>query len=198
MNGYRSRAIVEYYDKHNTILNIWYQEYKCIPLICVDEAECCDVDTDCKILKATIPNHLTFKDGLLGIQVMLIDRKTSIDYVKPNMLQYYGHNKYTKGKRYYTKINNAIYIYLPKYDLLDVISVRLIATNPMEVPNNCVDCVYDVDKEIYPIQDEAVMQYIIPSIVNDIRNGMGIPKDNTNNANTSIGQAPSQIEQPKQ
>lgn len=156
--------------ERNFITRNFLQSLSCLELICVDSAECCNVNTYEKILrtKEQIPVPLRTKDYDSFHSVSTIDiqkRKSFIETTFEN-LKYRRELKFTSTEPCYVYHNNYVYIFdkpTPNFKYIDIDSVF---EDPRQVGNlsdcNGKNCYSDDD--IFPMgadQYPALEAYLL-------------------------------------
>ena len=155
----RNRIVFEYDQKQMlTSPEKLYAEVNCIPLICKDISECCDVDSDEKVLVADIPEVM----GLSSIPniryVGGVDRMTPFNVVKGIGYLYRKYAKYTsrmkavwyrEAKNQLVFMNNSFPI-APKF-----ISIEFIPQNEQDLLKYECACI-DSDDVEYKCPDYLV------------------------------------------
>lgn len=157
----------------------------CVSLTLVDEAECCNVDTGCKILRTSkpIPKPIVFKDG---IELRIGTNKlTNVPFSIKNISQmpYLAYNKYTANMMYVFYHNNYLYFKSKDniYNFLESVKIWGVFADPEQAASfedcgitNCFsyDDEYPIKGDLYPyIKGEVLKQF-----------GIKENKDNENNA----------------
>jgi len=139
--------------KNADIINPQYeQDFGCIKLNKIDQANCTEVKWGENLLTATIPKLLDLKDNAGLTFLGLVDKVTSIPVnVTDGILDDHAPYKRKSGMSAQI-IGNRVYIY-GNNDLC-YINVRGIADDPTTVQScgidNVVKC-FDFDKDCYPI-----------------------------------------------
>jgi len=98
INYYRAKLIREDLMKGRTISPYLIQEIACLDMETVDKAECCDITTDCYILKSVkpLPKTIEVYDKILIIAILSADREISFPLSTEAQLRWGKYNKYTK------------------------------------------------------------------------------------------------------
>jgi hypothetical protein len=154
---YRAMFIRRDQDRNNHISPILQQDLGCIPLEEVDAAECCDIESNCTVLrtKYKLPTPIRLKGNSDFIYVGDITKTGPIDLVEPDSLKYLNAGRYSKLGRYYYYLNDRIYLINTE---LDYVNVRGVFVDPREVAafNQCegADCYTDDSK--FPIADDMI------------------------------------------
>lgn len=174
-------------QKRPDINDIWVQQITCLDLIQVDKSECCEIETDCIILRTElrIPRSIDANKDNMIIRIESINgdiiSKTNVFASKYNK-----YSKYTSNKSKWFLKNDYIYVINSEY--LSKINIYGIFETPSELTdfvscdgNTCFD-----DNSAYPctskmasmITDIVYKSKVIPYLQN--------PQDNTNNANNNL------------
>jgi len=150
----RARLIREDLNKGRSLSENIVQTIPCIPVIEVSASECCDVPSDCKILRTANriprPIELTQKDLITRVAGTNISGKgfTIIPYAR---VQWAGSSRWTRNttKAFY---HNG-YIYLINPPALTKIDVSEVAQDPREAAQfaNCVGAPCYSDDDNFPL-----------------------------------------------
>lgn len=182
----RVKIFQNVFNKFNTVVpSIYYQTLPCVPVIDVDQSECCEVSTGCTIKRTEekLPEFLTLTDG------ELIDKvgPTFIVTVPFNIIPY--RRAESSGNGRFDKNSIAVflyngYLYLISKDNfhlapLEFINVRGVFRDPMEAARfkDCDDkpC-FNADSN-YPM-DGKLWEYIKAEIVtHELPMKLGNPRD---------------------
>lgn len=152
VNEVRSTLINQAIQKKQDFSDVWIQQIKCLDLIPVDIAECCEIDLDCTILRTVkqIPASIETDGNNLIMAVTGVDG-TPLQKLNLFRSRFINSSKYTKNKPFWYVKNN--YIYIGNGDLLGKISITGIFENPADLAsyNTCdgVPC-YTKDSN-YPV-----------------------------------------------
>jgi len=153
----------------------------------VDEAECCNIISGCKILRTNkkIPKPIVFNDGI-ELRVgpnKLTQQAFSVKNV--NEIPYVSFNKYAKNMMYCFYFNGYLYfIGSNEFDLMiDSVKIWGVFSDPEEADkfSDCdtVDC-FSYDDE-YPIKGKLI-PYIIGEVIKKLAGGLQLPQDDSNDA----------------
>lgn len=163
-------------------LDIYKYQYdvNCIKLDCIDVGECCEIDTDCKILKAELPTTLLFP---LKALVSIPNKKKFFEYVPVHLINSVVHRRVKIGIGYWYYMRNKIYV-LPNIEGLEYISINGVfeQTSKLNEVTNCSQspCFvfssseYPIDAEDVPVIENIIIEKIRLALVN--------VKDLSNNA----------------
>lgn len=195
-NTYRAKLVREDLNKKRTIDRQLIQDLGCIKMICVDAAECCEIDdSGAKVLrsKEPIPKFLELYDKTLLTFVGTVDRQNPFQISTETKSRWSKYNKYTsKSTRAYLKLfNDDIYLYVtnaPKG--LELINVQGIFEDPEKAskfshcngePCFSYDGEYPISAHMIPIINQLIMQ-------NELKGLVTTPTDETNNTTEDAGQ----------
>lgn len=187
INNQRALWIRNEYNKPGrTIDPQIVQDLGCLELEESDTADCCEITTDCIILrtKEILPNFIEFHDKS-GITRVGPISKTNIpfNFVSYEKAVYSSFAKYGKGVFAFL-LNSRIYILVTdsKYDYLDYINVRGVLSNPEDAQRfKCDDeACFTYDSE-YPI-NTWMIPYIKEQVLKQFGVSMQVPTDSANDA----------------
>ena len=156
----------------------YFTDINCLKLECVDEAECCDIQTDCNIFKISLGTNILFPElSFVG----LVDKKTRFSYLKRDFLNSLKYRRYHTAKGYWYIMNKNIYI-VTDMEHLEYISVSVLLEDPLAVKDlmTCKGSCVDFENENYPI-DQKRLPMVEEFIVNKMRASLNNVKDLTNN-----------------
>lgn len=185
----RSMFISQAIKNRQDISDTWYQTF-CIDLIEVDASECCDITTDCKILRSSvrIPRSIEF-DG-----DNLIKSVTSVDGVVINKFnrfrqKYTKFSKYTSSKPGWFLKDDYIYII---NSTLEKAVVSIIAEDPLDLAdfvdcNNATCFTWDSEYPMSRKMSNDVANYILNT---KLKTMLSIPNDSTNDSMNYINITP--------
>ncbi len=182
-NGVRSMLISQAIKNRQDLTDEWIQTIGCIDLEQVDKSTCCDIETDCIILKSTLPIPATVEVDSFNsiISVTGLDGKplSKINQFRANNVKF---NKYT-GSRLGWYIKDY-YLYVINSSELSKVALNGIFEDPTELDAFYCDsrpCFTWDDR--YPVT--AKMDNMITDIVlkTKVLPLMQMPMDTTNDAN---------------
>lgn len=169
------------------------QDLGCIELTEVEASECCEVDTDCYVLRTTnkLPQFID-NNGSIGITRVGPVKKLSrpFSFVPYNQFLYSGEGKYNKNMIFATFYNGYIYMKSndPANELLGLFNVAGVLEDPTDAKyyNRCEgnetcysnDQKYPVHGWMIPIIKERVLKQLLGSLQ--------IPKDTSNDAKDNM------------
>lgn len=168
------------------------QDFGCLKLIEVDSAECCEVSTDCIVLRTEkkLPNFIDFHTGPAITRVGPVNKiNVPFNFVNREMAILSVYNKFAKGVFAFWQ-NNYIYIIVTNVDLtfLEYLNVRGVVEDPTKLADfkcaNSEDACFSYDTE-YPISN-WMLPYIKEPIMVQLLNTLKIPKDITNDADENL------------
>lgn len=137
-NEIRSMLISQAIQKRQDLTDSWIQAITCLQLEQVDASECCEITTDCYILKTIKQLPVTIETNNDNTIVRVTKADGSI-IAKSNPFEavYNKYNKYTGNKSNWYLKNN--YLYITNNQLLESINVYGIFENPSDLSNyiNC-------------------------------------------------------------
>lgn len=183
----RATLISQALQRKSDINDTWLQTITCLDLIQVDKSDCCDITTNCVILRTQLqlPETIDTQQDNFIVRVESINgdliSKTTILAVKYNNFA-----KYTSNKPKWFLKNN--YIYIINSEFLGKINVTAIWDTPADLYTfeNCngIQC-YSINDQ-YPCNQK--MASMITDIVfkSKIMPYMQMPQDNTNDANNNL------------
>lgn len=117
------------------------QPIGCIPLICVDAAECCSIPSYHSVLRTDrkVPKPLRTKDSDSFYFVGTIDKLVSFDETKFDMMNYTSSNRYTSKTTKYIYLNEYIYVINPPSTTFKWLGVISVWADPRQL-NDFTDC----------------------------------------------------------
>jgi len=180
----RSQLISQSLAKKDDINDSWIQYLPCIELELVDNSTCCEVSSDCKILKSKkkIPATIdTWKDNwIVSVTTPLGE---IISKSNPFRSKYQNYSKFGKLKKsWYLKDD---YLYIINDDFLELVEIAALFERPSELENytSCSGSkCFDRDSE-YPISLTLATQITDIIIKTKVAPFMTFFQDNTNDAN---------------
>jgi hypothetical protein len=192
-NTYRAKLIREDLNKGRTIDRGLIQDLGCVPVECVDAADCCDiVDSGTTVVRTTepIPDFLEIYDRNLLLFVGTVDRLKSFQITSEAQVRWSKHNKYTsKTTRAFMRSNDN-YLYIANAPVgIELINIQGIFESPEEAArfNHCTgepcftnDDEYPVSTHMIPVINEMMMS-------KDLRSLLISPTDETNNTKEDAG-----------
>lgn len=182
--GYvRSMLIKEYIQKSRSITSAMVQSLPCVELVIADQAECCDIKTNCKILrtKERLPQILEFNGKLLFKFIGTLSGE-EFTYTSESQIVWLQYRKYNKGR--YAYFRNG-YLYIVSELDLQYIRVDAVFEDPTELAsytdcnsNKCFD-----PESPYPLPEYMIQPLTSLIFSRELRDWMnGGRQDNRNNA----------------
>lgn len=186
INEVRSMLIAQALGKRDNISDAWVQTIGCLEMELVDKSECCDVETNCMVLKSVqqIPRTVETDTANMIVGVYTIEGEL-IDEVSNQSSRYSKYNKFTKSKTGWYISND--YLYIINNTLLSMVSIAGIWEDPSDLEEfaTCegTPC-WSTDSE-YPIS--LRMAGVITDIVvkTKAQTMMQFPEDVSNNASSA-------------
>ncbi len=182
-NEVRSILISQAIQKKQDITDSWVQTIFCLEMEQVDKSECCDIVTNCYILRSIeeIPRTIeTSKDNTI-LRVSTPTGKV-ISKSNPFESRYASYNKYTKEKAGWFIRNNRLYIL--NEDFLKFVDVDLLAENPSDLSafNTCsgTSC-FSINSE-YPCSLKMASEITNIVVKTKVFPFLQMPQDNKNDA----------------
>lgn len=141
------------------------QEINCMPMVFTDKSECCEIKTDCPIIRTAhqIPNVIHEQDSIRYFG--LIDKQRHISLQEYTVAKYYHYKRWGKDQPFAYFLNN--YIYVVNMPHLEFTTILGLFEHPEEVLklNKCAngDCIDLTDlftfwDNIYPLDDYLLME----------------------------------------
>lgn len=187
VNQARSIFIIQQLQKRSDISDSWLQSISCLELEQVDKSECCEITTDCFILKTKlqIPVPIDNKGNNLIIRV----EKPNGDIISrtnPFESKYSSYGKFTKEKsRWYMKND---YIYISNEVFIDSINLWGIFEDPTELSKftTCSGSACYNSNSSYPVTTNMASDITNIVLKTKVMPFMQMPQDNTNDASNDI------------
>jgi len=179
----RSTLIAQGLEKRKDISDVWIQTIGCLELETVDEAECCDIEIGCTLLKSVrqIPTTIETKDSNLIIGVTGLDN-THITQTNRFKRRYKKYSRYTgSNKGWYLKDN---YIYVINDNILKYVNVHGIFDDPRELASfkNCSgETCFSFDSN-YPVSTKMADSIVNIIIQTKVKPFMTFPQDLSNDS----------------
>jgi hypothetical protein len=158
--GYREVLIRRDAEK-NGIDNSTIQTLGCVPLICVDIAECCTVKTKVNVLRTElkIPKPLRTKDSSFYYFVGLATKRVPFTYLNHEELEFAEYDKYIFNYPRYSYRREYVYVFNPPVQSLTHILIESPFQNPQDAAkfNHCDESsCYSDDTSFYTPGDMVV------------------------------------------
>lgn len=130
---YRAKLIREDLMKGRSISPFLIQEIGCMELETVDKSDCCDIKTDCYILKTKekLPKVIEVYDKNLIVYIGSPDHETSFPLGSEVQNKWAKYNKYTSDA--VRSFIRGDYLYIINSDTIDFVTVQAVFENPKEI-----------------------------------------------------------------
>ena len=187
----RAMMISQSIAKRQNITDTWVQEISCVPLVQVDESECCLVDTGCLVLRSEtqLPHTIeTVADNSI-IRVVtsagqIISKSNAFE------VKYNKYNRYTAKKTQWFLKNG--YLYILNDQFMEYINVYGLFEDPSELSNytSCTGITCFSADDAYPVSNKMsneITNYIIKTKVVPF---LKFPQDNSNDGAKNESQLP--------
>ncbi len=184
VNETRSMLINQSIQKRQDISDVWIQTIGCLDLIEVDQSECCEVTTDCWLLRSEVKLPPSIEtDGINMIMAISGIDGTVIAKINSFRARFRGYNKFIKNTPGWY-IKNS-YLYITNSDLtMGKCTVRGIFENPADLANfqNCAgQTCYTLDSD-YPVSLKMANEITNYIIQTKVKPYMITAQDNTNDS----------------
>jgi hypothetical protein len=177
------------YNKFNkTVPNVYYQSLNCVSVKLVDQSECCDISTDCLILRTEerLPSFLSLSDGELLDKVSAVGIiNFSFNIIPYKRAEFYGNGRYNTNSIGVFLLNGYLYLISKdkiKYPLLEKINIRGVFRDPRDASKfiNCDNQPCWNPNMEFPLE-ERLWSYCKEDILkSDLQIKLSIPEDNAN------------------
>ncbi len=189
-NEIRAMLISQAISKKQDISDTWVQIISCLDLEQVDSSECCEVTTDCYIIR-TVQEISTTIETWMDNTILKVTLPTGeiITKSNPYKAQYSSYSKYTANKPTWFIKNNRIYITVEQ--LWEKINVWGIFENPSELSTfvSCGgDSCFTYESE-YPCSLKMANDITNIVLKTKVYPYLQLPADNTNDS-LNQGDAP--------
>ena len=171
-------------NKNRTIDSDIIQDLGCVSMEPVDPAECCEVQTGCKVMRTTLKIPPTIelhnKDAITRIGPV---NKTLRQFSRTTLegAKWVGNGKYTTQEIYAYRDNEYVYLVSKSDDhkFIDTINIKGVFENPSDVApfTNCAtgNSCYSSD-DTYPIK-AWMYTYIVGQVINMFVQKYNLPTD---------------------
>lgn len=180
-------------NKNRTVDPSIIQDLGCIDLIYADSAECCDVSTDCTVIRTEIklPSFIELTQAPLVTRVGPVDKlNMEFSFIPYSRVPYAGNRRFNKNNVYAFLLNNYMYIYSRNAEAikyLEKINIQGVLENP-EDAEEFYDCASEVcysrDSE-YPIKI-WMLPYIEAEVIKKFMPIAMAPVDQSNDSRHNI------------
>lgn len=184
----RSKLIAQDLIKRKDLSNIWIQSITCLDLIEVDKSECCEVTTDCIILRTELQLPPTIESN--GENTIIRVTKNNGELIsKINIFasKYVDYSKYSSKKTKYYEKNRYLYILISKdnEEVIDQINVDGIFESPADLAayTNCSGTTCYTINSDYPCSMEMGSNIVDIVYKTKVIPFLQTPQDTSNNSN---------------
>lgn len=176
-------------QKRKDISTVLIQSVKCLELETVDKSECCDIDTNCSVLRTSLTIPRTIESNGTDTIIRVTDINGNlISRTSENAAKYDSYSKYTSAKaKWFLKDD---YIYVINNEFLSKITVQGIFENPTELAAY-VGCDGDAcytDSMSYPCSNRMASDIANIVLKTKVFPFLQIPQDTTNNSASDANQ----------
>lgn len=178
----RANMIKSHLENGKLVDEVFIQDLGCIPLEVVDAAECCDITTDCTVIRTAVELPQEIRFTRVGPIDKTSKRFTMIPYESVN---YNGNGKFNKNLIFAFHLNNRIYLKSndSNIGLLEYINVRGVFEDPRLIKDFlCADgkpCYSDDESFPMPKWMEV---HIRERLITSYLRSEQLPKDLNNDA----------------
>lgn len=152
--------------ERNGISREFLQSLGCVPLVCADPKECCDLPSENEMLRTDrkVPKPARTKDSDSFYYVGTVDKRKAFYELPFEMMDFIDGNKYTKNMTYYVYMNEYIYIINPPTDTFKYINITSVFADPRAVKdfNDCENDCYNDDSP-FPLSED-----LLPLLMNEL------------------------------
>ena len=192
INQSRANWIRKEHNKNRSIDDNIIQDLGCVDVILVDRvsANCCEVSTDCVILRSRekIPNAIELNHDKIITRISAVDfMSIPIIFMDYEQAIYFGNGRYNKKSLGAFIKNNYLYIIYNKGAfnlLLETLNVQGVFEDPTEAAQFVNDCgvpCFSWDSR-YPINAWMWQSLVKQEVLNELRVKRTLYKDDNNNA----------------
>jgi hypothetical protein len=162
------------------------QDLQCVELELSDTADCCNVTSDCSVLRTVleIPNPVELHNGNGLLRVGPIDKlEKSFPIISYDTVPYVGNSRFNKSAVFAFLLNSRVYLVSKSTEakMIKRINIRGIFENPGKLKDfqNCsgISCYTDDDE--YPISNH-ILTYVEEGIINKYIKQFQLPIDKNN------------------
>jgi hypothetical protein len=191
INQSRANWIRKEHNKNRSIDDNVIQDLGCIDIELTDRisANCCDISTDCRILRSKykIPNAIELNHEKIISRVSAVDfMSIPIIFMDYDAAIYFGNGRYNKKALAAFIKSNYLYIIYNKgaYNMLiEKLNVQGVFEDPTEAAqfdNGCGEPCFTWDSR-YPINAWMWQTLVKPEILNELRSKRTLYRDENNN-----------------
>jgi hypothetical protein len=185
VDQYRALLIRQDLEKKRSLSPFLVQDLGCVDMIVVDTAECCEITSECDImrteLKLPIPIELYAKDAITYIGS--VNKKQGYEVSSVVASNWDSYNTYT------SKVSKAYilngYVYITNESFLDTISIRGIFANPTDAQrfHTCNGDPCYTDDAAYPVSAHMIPTIKQMILEKELQVFLSTKPDQVNNAN---------------
>lgn len=201
INNQRQLLLKQHYGANRFVVDDIISDLGCLVMELVDEAECCEINAGCTILRSVkeIPRLMPFKNFNGLYKVSGIKKFTSIPYTIVPMTRapYIGQTPWTKKEIYVFLKDQHIYVISANTNirLIKYINAWGVVGDPTELANfiDCDNAPCYTDNSQYPMPT-----YLWPlmkeSIIREVAYKLGQPYDTSNDNREDVNTSASRPE----
>lgn len=158
----------------------YFSRLNCVPVECVDVAECCDIAVDCNIRKIVLPTNILYP---MLFTVQTVNRKINFSYERPHIINLALMRRLlvTHGYWYHEGKNLYLVSDIPNIELVSLYGIFENPDKLKELQNCDKEPCYNAATQEYPAETKHI-PFIEQYVVNLIRASLTNVKDLTNNA----------------
>lgn len=191
VNYYRGMLIRQDYEKKRNINPDIVQDLKCVPVVLVDKADCCEIVTDCYILRTETPIPKTI-EFYYNNALMYVG---GVDKVHPFQISSIYESTWASGNRLTGSLEKAYllngYVYITSNTVLKHVNIRGIFEDPITAMeynacNNHYTCEpyeepYPVSASMIPIITQMIMEKELRLVLTPRSDYVGNAKEDEKN-----------------
>ena len=185
INETRSMLISQSIQKRNDMNDAWLQQITCMDLIEADKSECCEITTNCKILRTTLKIPATV-DSVFDNSIVRVETNNGTIISKTTAFEskYNNYSKFSSNKpKWYYKND---YLYIINEEFVDQINVTGVFESPEDLAaftscNGSTCFSYD---DSYPLTMKMASQITDLVLKTKVLVFYQMPKDTSNNSDT--------------
>lgn len=192
ISQHRANWIRKEHNKNRSIDDNIIQDLGCVPMILTDRisANCCDISSDCKILRSEnkIPNAIELNHEKIITRISAVDfMSIPIMFMDYDQAIYFGNGRYNKKSLGAFIKNNYLYVIYKEGSfnmLIERLNVQGVFEDPTEAAtyNDCNSGPCFSWDGRYPINAWMWQSLVKPGVLNELRTKRTLYKDENNNA----------------
>ena len=161
MDAIGMRALLIRRDlERNNISREFLQSLGCIPLVCADPKECCELPPEYELLRTDrkVPKPARTKDSGSFYYVGTVDNRKEFYEIPFELTAFIDANKYTKHLPHYYYKNDYVYVINPPSDTFKYINITSIFADPRQVADYYQNCQGDcyTDDSPFPLAEDLL------------------------------------------